>query len=97
MKPLILRGNILDFLKYTYPDKVDERSIVGSLYVYNDYDDIIGALAYLVDKGYIERTEVPHPYKSVEKIRMYKISPAGIDLLDGTTTDPAVTVISEGA
>lgn len=98
MKPLtptLLRGEILKFLKYTYPDRVDERVIVGSLYVYHDYDDIVESLSYLVDKGYAERKEVPHPYKPVEKIRMYKISTTGIDLIDGTHDDPAVLVVPE--
>jgi hypothetical protein len=96
MKPLILRGKILEFLRNLYPEGADERTIVGILYEYHDYDDIIESLSYLADKGYAARTEVPHLYKPAERIRIYKIAPAGIDLLDGTILDPAVTIIPEG-
>lgn len=96
MKPLILRGKLLEFLRDLYPEGADEKTIVGIFYEYHTYDDIIESLSYLADKGYAERKEVPHPYKSVERIRLYKISPAGIDLMDGTTIDPAVTIIPAG-
>ncbi len=96
MKPIMLRGKILEFLRDVYPEGADERTIVGIFYEYHDYDDIVGSVSYLADKGYAKLTEVPHPYKSAEKIRLYKIAPAGIDLIDGTTVDPAVTIIPEG-
>jgi hypothetical protein len=96
VKPLILRGKLLEFLKHLYPEGADERTIVGVFYEYHTYDDIVESLAYLSDKGYVNRTEVPHPYKSAERIRVYKIAPAGIDLMDGTSVDPAVTIVPEG-
>jgi hypothetical protein len=96
MKPLILRGKILEFLRDLYPEGADERTIVGVFYEYHDYGDILEAAAYLADKGYARMTEVPHPYKPAERIRLYKVLPAGIDLLDGTTADPAVTILPEG-
>lgn len=97
MKPTILRGKILEFLRDLYPNGADERTIVGVFYEYHDYDDIVESANYLAAKGYALLQEVPHPYKKIDKIRMFKIAPPGIDLLDGTTTDPAVTVIpSEG-
>lgn len=96
MKPLILRGKLLEFLRDLYPEGADERTIVGVFYEYHDYDDIIQSLAYLADKGYAERKDVSHPYKSAERIRIYKIAPQGIDLMDGTTSDPAVTIVPEG-
>jgi hypothetical protein len=96
MKPLILRGKLLEFLRDLYPEGADERTIVGIFYEYHNYDDIVESLSYLADKGYAERKEVPHPYKAVERIRLYKILPAGIDLMDGTTIDPAVTILPAG-
>jgi hypothetical protein len=96
MKPLILRGKLLEFLRDLYPEGADERTIVGVFYEYHEYDDIIASLSYLADKGYAECKEVPHPYKSAERIRIYKIAPPGIDLMDGTTVDPAVTIVPEG-
>lgn len=96
MKPLILRGKILEFLRDLYPEGADERTIVGVFYEYHAYDDIIESLAYLSDRGYAERKAVPHPYKSAERIRIYKIAPPGIDLMDGTTVDAAVTILPAG-
>lgn len=97
MKPNVLRGKILEFLRDLYPNGADERTIVGVFYPYHQYDEIIEAVSYLADKEYSRMQEVPHPYKKAEKIRIYKIDHSGIDLLDGTTSDPAVTVLPEGA
>jgi len=95
MKPLILRGKILEFLRDIYPEGADERTIIGVFYEYHHYDDIKEAAAYLADKGYAKLTDVPHPYKTKERIRIYRVTPAGIDLLDGTTSDPAVVLAPE--
>jgi len=96
MKPLVLRARLLEFLRDLYPNGADERTVVSVFYEYHRFDDIVESLSYLADKGYAERKEVPHPYRAGERIRMYKILPAGIDLLDGTIKDPAVTIVPEG-
>lgn len=96
MKQNVLRGKILEFLQHIYPEGADERTIIGVFYEYHHYDAIIDALAYMSDKGYVAMKEVPHPYKKLETIKIYKATPAGIDLMDGTTSDPAVTVLPEG-
>ncbi len=95
MKPVILRGKLLEFLRHLYPEGADERTIIGVFYEYHDFAQIVESLAYLADKGYAEVREVPHPYKGAERIKIYKIAPEGIDLIDGTTVDPAVRVLPE--
>lgn len=90
-----IRGKILEFLKYIYPEGADERSVVSVFYEYHRHQDILHALEYLTDKGYAFRKELTHPYKKQEKVRMYKISPQGIDLLDGIVSDPGITVAPE--
>jgi hypothetical protein len=95
-KPTILRGKILEFLRDLYPNGADERTIVGIFYPYHKYEEIVEAANYLAAKEYATLKEVAHPYRRLEKIRLFTIDHAGIDLLDGTIMDPAVTVIPEG-
>ena len=97
MKPNILRGKILNFLREIYPEGADERTIVSIFFEYHKLDHIIDALVYLSDKGYSVRKETPHPYREQEKIRIYKIAPSGIDLVEGNIdNDPGITIIREG-
>ncbi len=96
MKANVLRGKILEFLRHIYPEGADERTVVGVFYEYYEYDAILQALSYMADKGYLSKTEVPHPFRGGERVRIYKAAPAGIDLVDGTITDPAVSVLPEG-
>ena len=95
MKPTVLRGERLKFLRTIYPESTDERTVVGILYQYHGYEPIVESLAYLADKGYVTLREVPHPYRQGERIRLFKVAPDGIDLIDGTTTDDAVIIIPD--
>jgi len=83
----VLRGLILDFLKSVYPALVLELDIIGVFY--QDYrdKDIKQALAYLVDKGYVEEQQKPHPVRRYEKQFFYKLTAKGIDLYEGTIRD----------
>jgi hypothetical protein len=85
-----IRGKILAFLKYIYPENVDESGILAVYYQYYRKKDIKGSLEYLVDKGYVIRKTMTHPYKNSEEIHFYKISPDGIDLIDGLREDPGI-------
>jgi hypothetical protein len=97
-KPIILRGKILEFLKFLYPEGADGRTVTATYYEYYRTEDIVQALLYLTDKGYLSKKELPHPCRRAEKIAIYRITPVGIDLYDGTITDPGVSVIpDEGA
>lgn len=86
------RGEILTFLREIYPEGAERRTILSVLYQYHDYEPIKQALEYLVDKGYVTRKDVPHPYRNSDTISIYRISPKGIDLLDGLVQDPAVLI-----
>ena len=90
MRASEIRGKILAFLKHIYPDSVDEQIIISVYYQYYRHKQIKEALEYLVDKGYIERIEKTHPYKDGEKIRIYKILPDGVDIVDGIREDIGV-------
>jgi len=89
----IIRGKLLAFLRYVHPETAEESAIVGTYYQYHEPDTLLRELEYLVDKGYVTRTEKPHPYRERRRVRLYKIAPLGIDLQDGTTEDPGVTVV----
>jgi hypothetical protein len=96
MKTNILRGKILAFLRDMYPEGADERSIVSIFYQYHKSVDIIDSLAYLSDKGYVQKKDLPHPYRKLESIKMFKISPTGIDLVEGNIPlDPGIEVLQE--
>jgi hypothetical protein len=56
---------------------------------------IVDALEYLVSKGYVNKREVPHPARKLETLATYTINAVGIDLCDGTTKDPGVTIVPE--
>jgi len=93
MKQTILRGKVLDLLKKVYPDGVDEIAVISILYQYHKTEDILASLEYVVDKGYIEKKQQPHPFLAHEHVRWYKLKPHGIDLLEGTIDpDPGVLI-----
>ena len=97
MKHNILRGKLLALLKELYPDGMEEMAIISIEHEYYKPDDIRASLEYLTDKTYILKRQTPHPLKPGEMIVGYKISPSGIDLIDGNIpNDPGIT-LSRGA
>lgn len=95
VRPNNLRGKLLEFLRHLYPEGADERSIISIFYEYHRHAEITASLEYLADKEYVSRKEIPHQYKPLEKIKLYKISPKGIDLMEGLIEDPAILVLPE--
>ena len=96
MKQAILRGKILALLKKMYPDGVDEITVISVLYQYHRTEDIQASLEYVMDKGYIERKQQPHPFKERAVVRWYKLKPKGMDLLEGNIdADPGILVQQE--
>ncbi len=95
IKETPLRGAILQFLRELYPEGAERRTILSVFYQYHRYEAIERSLEYLVDKEYVTRKDVPHPYRAADTISIYRIGPKGIDLLDGLVTDPAVMVPRE--
>ena len=93
MKLTIVRGKILDLLKKVYPDGVDEITVISVLYQYHKTEDIHASLEYVVDKGYIEKKQQPHPFMEREYVRWYKLKPHGVDLLEGNIDpDPGILI-----
>jgi DNA-binding PadR family transcriptional regulator len=85
-----LRGLILDFLKRIYPREIEELEIIAVFYQYHRDTEIRQALAYLVDKGYVEAKKVAIPYDKRRYRTLYKITPKGIDLLEGEIIDDTI-------
>ena len=83
VKAAYLRGELITFLRTVYPDGIPEQVIMRSFYDYNERDVIIAALEYLAEKGYVEKKEIPHPYKEQAIVRWFKITAKGIDLIEG--------------
>ena len=90
-----LRGFILDFLRKVYPREVEELGVIASFYQYYRDREIRQALAYLVDKGYIERIERRHPVYRRRKLVFYKATAKGIDLAEGTIADSGIILPEE--
>lgn len=96
MKNCILRGKILKLLSEQYPEGLERITLISIYYQCDKVDDIDKSLAYLCDKGYVQKKEHPHPYKENKKITFYKITPAGIDLIEGTSeAEPGIIIPAE--
>ena len=96
MKQTILRGKLLALLRKTYPEGIDEKTIVSILYQYHRTDDIMTSLEYLTGKQYVERKEHSHPYLEFEKLQWYKLTPRGVDLLEGNIPDDPGVLVQRG-
>jgi len=90
MREKLLRGLILDFLHRIYPRDIEKIGIIEVFYKDWKPKDIEKALGYLRDKGYIKELEVEHPVRKFERLQIYKITPFGIDLIEGTHCDNGI-------
>ena len=90
-----LRGLILSFLHDVYPEAADEKAVIEVFYEYWRDKEIRQSLEYLADKGYVEKRELPHPLKRRRKIKVFKLLPAGKDLLEGTLSDEGILLEEE--
>ncbi len=90
-----LRGQIIDFLKRIYPKEIEELAIISVFYQYYTDKAIRQALAYLVDKGYVEKKESPHPTYRRKSLRFYRLTAKGIDLYENTIQDEGVFLPEE--
>ncbi|MCL1813401.1 MAG: hypothetical protein FWG29_07750 [Treponema sp.] len=96
MKATILRGKLLHLLRKVYPEGIDTKTIFSVLFQYHKTDEISASLEYLVDKGYAEKKQVPHPYMEQETLQWYKITPQGIDLIECSIPDDPGILIQRG-
>ncbi|MDR1248642.1 MAG: hypothetical protein LBK63_04985 [Treponema sp.] len=93
MKDNILRGKLLELLRKVYPEGVDKKTVMSVFFQYHKTEDLSTSLEYLVDKEYILKKEFPHPYLEQEFIQWYKLSPKGMDLLEGNIgADPGILI-----
>ncbi|MDR2185443.1 MAG: hypothetical protein LBO80_07245 [Treponema sp.] len=93
MKANILRGKLLKLLREVYPEGVDRTTVLSIFFQYHKTGDIDASLEYLVDKGYVLKRESPHPYLEQELVRWYKLTPPGMDLLEGNVdADPGILI-----
>jgi len=90
-----LRGQLIDFLKKIYPKEIEELAVISVFYEYYTDRDIRQALAYLVDKGYVEKKEVPHPIYRRKTVKFYRLTAKGIDLYENTIQDEGVFLPEE--
>lgn len=87
-----LRGLLIRFLSSIYPETISQDSIYETFYEYWCVEDIEDELSYIEEKGYVEKKEINTPFNSFSKIKNYKLTAKGKDLLDGTISDPGVYI-----
>ncbi len=93
MKDNAIRGEMLEFLKYVYPEGASLESMIDIFFQYHKDIDVKESLEYLTDKEYILKKELPHPYRERNSLRWFKILPKGIDLLEGNIPeDPGIAI-----
>ncbi|MEO2083421.1 MAG: hypothetical protein ABGX12_05320 [Desulfurobacteriaceae bacterium] len=95
MRLKFLRGLILDFLHRIYPREIEKVGIIEAFYKDWKPRDIERALGYLRDKGYVEEKKIPHPVRRYEMIRIYRLTPVGIDILERTIEDNGIALDDE--
>ena len=82
------RGLILHALHANYPNPVTRGAIDRQVMpFYTSVKELDRDIEYLADKGFLEKRETEIGER---KIRNYEITPAGVDLVDGSTQDPGV-------
>ena len=90
MKKKIERGYILHALHISYPTPIPEDALLtGFLSVGIMPDEVKKHLEYLVDKGYVERKEVEIKKIGIKSIT-YKLTPRGVDLVEGEIKDDTI-------
>lgn len=88
-----LRGDILQFMFGIYDSRAAESSVITAYYAYYHPDQIRKALAYLTDSKYLECEATRHPFKALEKVKYYKLTPKGINVIEGSLADPGIFVV----
>ena len=86
-----IRGEILDALRTNYPGMLSEKQVITWLeQLGHTAYNIKEYLEYLVDKGYISlEVKVIKSYR--QENTMVKLTPKGIDLLEGSIEeDPGI-------
>lgn len=89
-----MRGDILQFLYGIAPSKAKESSITKAYSEYYPYKDLLRAIHYLREAGYIHLEEIPNP--STDNLEsFYVISSEGMCIVERTKTDVGITIATE--
>ncbi len=91
----VLRGNLLGFLNNIYPDGATELTIIGVFYQYYRDKDIRRELQFMSDKKYLTLENIDNPIKRGSKEKYFKITPTGIEILEGTTHDDSIILAAD--
>lgn len=91
----VLRGNLLGFLNNIYPDGATELTIIGVFYEYHRDKDIRRELQFLSDKKYLSLENINNPIKRGSKEKYFKITPPGIEILEGTIKDESIILAAD--
>jgi len=87
----IVRGKVLQFLYISYPYPVMEETLTFSFAEVGILpDEVKRSLQYLVDKGYVEKDEKKLVEIRNQTVNLYKLTPTGIELMDGVIEDKAI-------
>jgi hypothetical protein len=93
-----VRRELLVVLKVVYPASLSAdvlyRALLGA-FVHMEWEYLRKDLAYLVEKGYLIRRDgsVTHAASADRGRRsLYRLSPAGVELVDRCTNDAALEV-----
>lgn len=90
-----LRGDILQFIYNLNGTAVAEKSIVQAYFEYYTMEDLKKALAYLVESRYIIKEERQHPIFALTKESFYRITAAGMNVVEGDKQDAGVSIMPE--
>lgn len=89
----LVRGFILKLLEITHPQPSPSNAIATAL-IENGLivnPDISRYTSYLQEKGYIETIDIKLKSLRFDGV-MLKLTPQGVDLLEGTLEDPGVDI-----
>ncbi len=83
------RGLVLLALEANFPNALTRDALTRAVPVFTDGRDLDRDGAYLQGKGYIDHTSSDIGGRTYHS---YRILPAGVDLVEASTTDPGVRI-----
>ncbi len=92
-----LRGELLGALKDYYPNGLAAKTIfatiVAPIFPGMKWDETLRQIVYLHERGFLEAVGQSGigGEKSLER-ENYRVTPAGLDVANGVTTDEAITI-----
>ena len=89
------RGHILSGLQSFYPNGISGglifRDMLAPLFPVMEWVQALQQLEYLIDRGFVENIESVGPRRPrSHKDRLYRLTPAGLDVALGIVSDAAI-------